>query len=159
MPDALKFRIRRYEARDYEDVWRLHLEGVRQTRTIAPELPGYDDDLRDIAGNYLAAGSNCWVVETEDGLVAMMALQRVDDRMGRLRRMRVTTEWRRRGVARALLDAAVEFCRDAGYSRIILDTTEQQTDAHRLYERYGFTRTGERMLGPFRVFDHEMTLG
>jgi len=156
MPDI---SIRRYEARDYDDVWRLHLEGVRQTRTIAPELPGYDDDLRDIEGNYLVAGSNFWVVETPEGLVAMTALQRVDDRTGRLRRMRVTTEWRRRGVAWALLDTVVEFCRDAGYSRIILDTTEQQTNAHRLYKRYGFIRTGERMLGPFRVFDYEMSVG
>jgi hypothetical protein len=42
---------------------------------------------------------------------------------------------------------------------MILDTTEQQTDAHRVYERNGFKRTGERTLGPFRVFDHEMPLG
>lgn len=150
--------IRRYEARDYDDVWRLHLEGVRQTRTIAPALPGYDDDLRDIECNYLAAGSNFWVVEIADGLVGMTALQRVDDRSGRLRRMRVTTESRRQGIARALLDVAVEFSRANGYDNMILDTTEQQTDAHRLYERYGFTRTGERMLGPFRVFDYEMPL-
>jgi len=156
MPDI---SIRRYEARDYDDVWRLHLEGVRQTRTIAPELPGYDDDLRDIEGNYLVAGSNFWVVETSEGLVAMTALQRVDDGTGRLRRMRVTTEWRKRGIARALLDAAVEFCRESYYGRIILDTTEEQTDAHRLYERYGFTRAGERTLGPFRVFDYEMAVG
>jgi GNAT superfamily N-acetyltransferase len=158
MPDASVYSIRRYEPGDYEDVWHLHLEGVRQTRTIAPELPGYDDDLRDIEPNYLADGSNFWVTETPDGLVGMTALQRVDDRTGRLRRMRVTTAWRKRGVARALLDVAVEFCRAKGYDRMILDTTEQQADAHRLYERYGFTRTGERMLGPFRVFDYEMLL-
>lgn len=89
----------------------------------------------------------------------MTAIQRVDDRTARLRRMRVTTASRRQGLARALLDVAVEFCRDAGYGRMILDTTEQQTDAQRLYERYGFVRTGERMLGPFRVFDYEMPLG
>lgn len=158
MPDAPDFSIRRYESRDYDDVWRLHLEGVRQTRTIAPELPGYDDDLRDIETSYLCDGSNFWVVETRDGLVGMTALQRVNDRTGRLRRMRVTADWRGRGVARALLDVAVEFSRANGYERMILDTTEQQTDAHRLYERYGFTRTGERMLGPFRVFDYEMPL-
>jgi GNAT superfamily N-acetyltransferase len=155
MPD---FHIRGYEARDYDDVWRLHLEGVRQTRTITPELRGYDDDLRDIETNYLVAGSNFWVVETPDGLAGMTALQRVDERAGRLRRMRVTTAWRKRGIARALLETAVDFSRANGYHRMILDTTAQQTDAHRLYERYGFTRTGERMLGPFLVFDYEMPL-
>lgn len=153
-----EIRIRRYETRDHDDVWRLHLEGVRQTRTIAPELPGYDDDLRDVEANYLGEGSNFWVVETADGLVGMTAIERKDEHTARLRRMRVTTDWRRRGVARVLLDVAVEFCREQGYTLIVLDTTEQQTAAHRLYERYGFKATGERTIGPFRVFDYEMSL-
>jgi GNAT superfamily N-acetyltransferase len=72
--------------------------------------------------------------------------------------MRVTESWRRRGVASALLDTAIDFCRDAGYRRLILDTTEQQTAAHALYERAGFVRTGERTLGPFRVFDYTKDL-
>jgi RimJ/RimL family protein N-acetyltransferase len=44
-------------------------------------------------------------------------------------------------------------------TRLILDTTEQQTAAHRLYEKNGFVRTGERSLGPFRVFDYVKELG
>jgi GNAT superfamily N-acetyltransferase len=89
----------------------------------------------------------------------MTAIMRVDGETGRLRRMRVTESWRRKGVAQALLDTAIEFCRECEYRRLILDTTEQQTAAHGLYERNGFVRTGERSLGPFRVFDYEKDLG
>ncbi|MEO8457147.1 MAG: GNAT family N-acetyltransferase [Chloroflexota bacterium] len=159
MPDPA-YRIRTYEPRDYDDVLRLHFEGVRQTRIEAPDVPGYNDaDLLDIEAKYLSDGSHFWVVESpDDGAVGITAIERMNESTGRLRRMRVTSSWRRRGVARALLDTAAEFCRQNGYNRLILDTTSEQTAAHVLYERYGFVRTGERMIGPFRVFDYEMSL-
>jgi GNAT superfamily N-acetyltransferase len=158
LPQAL--RIRCYEARDHDDVWRLHLEGVGQTRSEHPDAAkGYEDDLHSIDETYLSAGCNFWVIEAPDGLAAIAAVARVDAKTGRLRRMRVTEAWRRRGLAKALLDMVVEFCRASGYGRIILDTTEQQTAEHKLYEGYGFRRTGERMIGPFRVFDYQMRIG
>lgn len=158
LPQAV--RIRRYEPRDYDDVWRLHREGVEQTASEYPAaVKGYEDDLRSIEETYLSHGCNFWVIEAPDGLVGMAAISRVDAKTGRLRRMRVTEAWRRRGLAQALLDTAVEFCRESGYERVILDTTEQQTAAHLLYEGCGFARTGERMLGPYRVFDYEMRIG
>lgn len=152
-------RIRRYEPGDHDAVWRLHREGLEQTTPqYAEALPGYEDDLGDIEGRYLGGGRNFWVVEGPGGLAGMAAIMRADGDTGRLRRMRVTESWRRRGVASALLDTAIDFCRDAGYRRLILDTTEQQTAAHALYERAGFVRTGERTLGPFRVFDYTKDL-
>ena len=158
LPQSL--HIRSYEASDHDDVWRLHLEGVRQTRLENPDAVNrYEDDLHSIETTYLSDGSNFWVIEAPDGLVAMAAISRIDAKTGRLRRMRVTEARRRRGLARALLDAAVEFCRDSGYDRVILDTMEQQSAAHKLYEGYGFARTGERTIGPFRVFDYEMRIG
>jgi GNAT superfamily N-acetyltransferase len=138
----------------------MHLEGVRDSRAQYPDVDNsdYEDDLRNIERDYLRPGSNFWVAEADGDLVGMVAAQRIDDRTGRLRRMRVTGEWRRKGLATSLLRTVEEFCRDQGYSRLILDTTEQQTAAHRLYEGAGFTRTGERTLGPFRIFDYEKEL-
>jgi GNAT superfamily N-acetyltransferase len=155
MPDV---HIRPYEPRDYDDVWRLHIEGVRDSRSKYPAPAGYEDDLKDIVGTYLGDGCNFWVVEAEGALIGMAAISRVDEKTGRLRRMRVTEPWRRKGVAQALLTVAIGFCRECGYARLILDTTHLQTDAHRLYERAGFTKTGEHTLGPFRIFDYEMWL-
>lgn len=147
--------IRRFKPDDFDAVWKLHREGVvKITPDVSQAMPGYDDDLKDILGTYLGDGCNFWVVDGPNGLVGMAAIMRIDAGTGRLRRMRVTEAWRRKGVAQALLDTAAQFCRDAGYRRLILDTTEQQTAAHALYERAGFVRTGERTLGPFRVFDY-----
>ena len=57
------------------------------------------------------------------------------------------------------LKSVFDFCRESGYRRVVLDTTEQQTAAHVLYERAGCVRVGERSLGPFRVFDYVKELG
>jgi GNAT superfamily N-acetyltransferase len=147
--------IRRYEPGDRDAVWLLHREGVMQTTPqYSAALPGYEDDLADIERTYLGEGCNFWVVEGAGGLIGMTAIMRIDAETARLRRMRVTEAWRKHGIARALLETAEAFCREAGYMRLILDTTEQQTAAHALYESAGFVRTGERSLGPFRVFDY-----
>jgi ribosomal protein S18 acetylase RimI-like enzyme len=53
----------------------------------------------------------------------------------------VAPNWRRRGIARRLLDEAHEQARTAGLDRLALDTGLQNADARRLYEAYGF---GER---------------
>jgi GNAT superfamily N-acetyltransferase len=152
--------IRTYEPRDHDRVWEMHLEGVRDARTQYPDVDnsGYEDDLRNIERDYLSSGSNFWVAEADGRLIGMVAAQRIDDNTGRLRRMRVTHGWRRKGVATRLLSTVEQFCRHHSYARLILDTTEQQTAAHSLYERAGFTRTGERTLGPFRIFDYEKSL-
>jgi GNAT superfamily N-acetyltransferase len=151
--------IRRYEAGDNEQVWALHWEGVLGTTRDYPKVdPQYDADLTRLEEEYLGDGSNFWVVEGPDGLVGMAAVRRIDGRSGRLRRMRVTAPWRRRGVATALLETATAFCRACGYERLILDTTEQQTAAQQMYEKAGFTRTGERSLGPFLVYDYVLSL-
>jgi len=151
--------IRRYEALDRFQVWELHREGMLQTASEYPDVdPSYEDDLRATEETYLTDGSHFWVAEAEGRLVGMAAIKRVDAETGRLRRMRVTAARRRRGIAQALLDTAVGFCRAHGYKRIVLDTTERQTAAHRLYERNGFVRVSERGLGPFRVFDYELVL-
>jgi putative acetyltransferase len=151
--------IRTYEPRDYGAVWSLHREGVMATTPEYLDVYAkYEDDLRDIENEYLGAGSNFWVAEAVGRLVGMAAIQRIDAETGRLRRMRVTVAWRRRGVARLLLETAERMCREQGYRRIVLDTTEQQTAAHRLYEAARFTRTGERSLGPFSVFFYEKAL-
>jgi ribosomal protein S18 acetylase RimI-like enzyme len=148
--------IRSYESRDHDRMWALHREGVMETTPQYPLVDAsYEDDLRHVEEEYFSWGSNFWVAEADGRqIVGMVGIRQLDMETGRLRRMRVTATWRRRGLAAALLATAEEFCREHGYRWIVLDTTEQQTAAHSLYENAGFTRTGERSMGPFVVYDY-----
>lgn len=50
----------------------------------------------------------------------------------------VEPAFRRRGAARALLDACVEEARRRGCHRLVLESGHHRAEAHRLYEQYGF---------------------
>jgi GNAT superfamily N-acetyltransferase len=50
--------------------------------------------------------------------------------------------FRRRGAARALLDACVQAARERGCHRLILESGHERAEAHQLYESYGFTHSG-----------------
>jgi ribosomal protein S18 acetylase RimI-like enzyme len=54
----------------------------------------------------------------------------------------VDPAFRRRGHARALLDACVDLARRRGCHRLVLESGHQRAEAHRLYEAYGFTHAG-----------------
>ena len=56
----------------------------------------------------------------------------------------VAASHRRRGIGRALLDAAVEWARDAGVRKLELHVFPHNEPAIRLYEDFGFEREGYR---------------
>ncbi len=55
---------------------------------------------------------------------------------------------RRRGTARALVQACVDRARVAGASTLVLSSSTRMLAAHRLYEQMGFTRLPERDWSP-----------
>jgi ribosomal protein S18 acetylase RimI-like enzyme len=77
------------------------------------------------------------------GLAAVFAEPDVPGRM-HLVSMWVDPRYRRRGVARALVDQAVRWAAERRAREVILWVADQNTAARRLYERLGFRPTGER---------------
>jgi RimJ/RimL family protein N-acetyltransferase len=56
----------------------------------------------------------------------------------------VAASHRRRGIGTALLEAAVDWARDAGVRKLELHVFPYNTGAIKLYERFGFTQEGYR---------------
>lgn len=57
--------------------------------------------------------------------------------------MYVEREYRRRGIARALMEKAIEWCRENGFSNVGLHASEE---GRPLYEKLGFEPTNEMRL-------------
>lgn len=74
-----------------------------------------------------------------------------------LEELYVVPEQRRRGIGRALLNAAIDAARDAGANHFELTTGETDTEARGLYESRGFTNHEGAPDGP-RMLYYEIDL-
>ena len=71
----------------------------------------------------------------------------------------VKLEYRRHGLGRMLVEAAIERANHLGYAKIILWTQPSMTAAQKLYESAGFRHTGnlERSGRDFRLYERLLT--
>ena len=87
-----------------------------------------------------------FVVREEDVVVGSVGVERLDNDSAELHRLYLDSRLRGRGTGRALVEAALAWCREQRIPRMILWSDTRFDQAHRLYERMGFQRTGERVL-------------
>ena len=80
------------------------------------------------------------VARLDGQAVGCAALRRLDEQMGELKRMFVSPEARRRGIARRLLVEVERFARQFGYKIIRLETGTLQPEAQGLYQSLGYHR-------------------
>ena len=79
----------------------------------------------------------------DDGTVkGSVAIKRIDEDTCELKALYLSDDLRGQGLGYKLLDRAVNFARNAGYKRVVLDSMSKYEDARRLYDRYGFVPTG-----------------
>lgn len=64
---------------------------------------------------------------------------------GHFARLAVLPDWQGKGIGVRLLAEAFLFFRQNGVDRVLLNTQEDNVRARRLYERFGFYPTGERV--------------
>lgn len=130
--------VRPAEARDADAVLTL-MEGL--TRPAVADDPG---PQRDVFLAHLEHEDARVFVAELDGQVAGAVSLWFQPRLnwttlqGWIPDLYVEPAFRRRGAARALLDACVEEARRRGCHRLVLESGHYRAEAHRLYEQYGF---------------------
>jgi len=116
---------------EYRFVWDPALE--------VPDLLRFDD-------HYAAPRGAFFVVRAGDDVVGSVGVARIDRDTAELHRLYLDAALRGRGTGRALVDAVVGWCRVHAVTRLVLWSDTRFDRAHRLYERMGFSRTGDRVL-------------
>lgn len=75
----------------------------------------------------------------QDGRVAGLGcLKKLKDDIGEIKRMYVRSEYRRKGIGKALLENLLEEASEIGYNRVWLDSARFMKSAHTLYRSNGF---------------------
>uniref|UniRef100_A0A4W5QPM2 N-acetyltransferase domain-containing protein n=1 Tax=Hucho hucho TaxID=62062 RepID=A0A4W5QPM2_9TELE len=106
-------------------------------------------DMADIQASFLDNPDNgFWVVKAEvngkskvAGLVAVIGQDERDGSYGKVPHLIVSFAYRKKGLGSQLVHKVMEFCKDRGFSRVVLETSSPQTAANALYSKLGFIQT------------------
>ncbi|XP_029448277.1 N-acetylaspartate synthetase isoform X3 [Rhinatrema bivittatum] len=101
-------------------------------------------DMSDIEHYYMKPPGSCfWVAVLDGNVVGIVAARgNEEDNAIELRRMSVDSNYRGKGIAKALGRKVVEFAILNNYSSVVLGTTAVKMAAHKLYESLGFRHMG-----------------
>jgi GNAT superfamily N-acetyltransferase len=109
--------------------------------------------IADYAAGHDPRREAAWIAEVDGAPVGCVMCVRRDETTAQLRLLLVEPAARGMGVGGRLVEECLRFARRAGYERIMLWTYDATVDAHRIYERMGFTLDEEKKA---RAFGHDM---
>ena len=132
-----RFMIRPIGALDLDRAARLH----RDAFAALGERPWTRQDMAELLASPNAGGFFLLI----DGADAGVALWRVTVDEAELLTIAVQADHRRRGVARALLDAVIERVRERGARKLFLEVGVDNPPARSLYAQAGFAEVGRRI--------------
>jgi ribosomal protein S18 acetylase RimI-like enzyme len=138
--------VRSFKHEDLPACKRLYVEGLLGGK-LAENDTGLD--IEDIESAYMKTdGNHFWIAEVpiNNGpeIVGMVGVQHHEQGVGEIRRLRVRSDMRRRGIGSRLMEAALKFCQDRGYLKITLDTFIEREAAIKLFEKFRFRHSRTR---------------
>ena len=97
-----------------------------------------DKDLLDIRRSYLDSGGRFRILVNETGVIGMYGLFNEGNGTVELRKMYLDPAWKGMGFGKLLLADAIDLARDAGFTRMSLETNSVLREAIGLYRKFGF---------------------
>ncbi len=117
-------------------------------------------DMENITEAYFSdeGQSALWVADHEKTIIGMVGVQKTSDHGAEVRRLRVHSDYRRKGVGAKLMEQALTFCRHHGYLKITLDVRIERGPAIALFKKFGFQLTRTREINGRRMLDFYVDL-
>ena len=133
-----------------EDIRSLFSEYTDMLVSINPEfhlyldIQHYDDEKENPSLKYALPDGRLYLDISDDGIArGCIALRKLSDGKGEVKRLYVRPEYRGKGIATALVERIIEDARDIGYKELYLDTLPELESAVKLYKSFGFEETGQ----------------
>ena len=124
----------------------VHLHGVIYAREYGLDTTFEPYVAKPLAEFATQGAGRLWIADKDARVVGSAAMLDAGEGEGQLRWFLLVPEVRGTGLGRRLLETALDYGRQRGFSRIFLWSFADLADALRLYERAGFrvtqTKTG-----------------
>jgi ribosomal protein S18 acetylase RimI-like enzyme len=145
--------IRRYQPQDNKACQELNIAGIKQIDGSGKlgNFPDADVDFNNIEGVYLEHGD--FIVGLENGeVVAIGAFKKRTGKCAEFKRLRIRPDCQRKGYGEVIMRRLMELAAGMGYTKGYLDTLTTNYGAQRLFEKLGFTKSGQGKHGPFDLY-------
>lgn len=124
-------------------------EDIQQARVLFEEyaswlgfslcFQNFDKELAGLPGDYSPPNGRLWLAMENDQLAGCVALRKIGEGTGEMKRLYVRPEFRGRGLGRRLTETVITAARDLGHQRLRLDTLPGRMDqAIAMYRSLGF---------------------
>ena len=108
----------------------------------------FDQELEALPGSYAPPEGALLIARDGEKAAGCVALRRLADGSGEMKRMYVRDAYRGSGLGRRLALAIIEEARTRKYGRVVLDTLPKLAPAIALYRDLGFRETGPYLASP-----------
>ncbi len=135
------FQYRLYEKQ-------FHFNGLYEQEMLGGMAELYDDP----------EGSQMWIAEADGAIVGDIAIIKRGEHQAQLRWFGVDMAMQGLGLGNRLLQTAMDFCAEKGYTHVTLGTLNILQPARHLYAKFGFQKTESEPFNdwdPSREMEHE----
>ena len=132
--------IRPYKAGEASYVSFLQMKFYEQVYGFKPVFEHY---LLEAMAKFIESpeGSQLWIALNGDEIIGSIAIINTADHIAQLRWFLVDANYQGKGIGKKLMDTAIQFCMEQGYTNIFLWTLHTLDSARHIYEDYSFMTT------------------
>lgn len=125
---------------DYTEAGELFKEYAASIK-ISLDFQHFDDELDGLKTMYAEPHGGIILVKEQEEMIGCVAVRKIDNNTGELKRMYIKPGHQNRGIGKILLEKALQLARECNYSLVKLDTLNSMLPAIQLYTKAGFYET------------------
>jgi ribosomal protein S18 acetylase RimI-like enzyme len=118
------------------ELWQEYWKSIN----LPNDFQGFGEEVKGLPGVYGEDGGALLLAWSATTAVGTIALRRLNDRSGEIKRLYLRPASRGQGLGRQLLEQVIERARELKYQSLYADTLPSMNEALSLYARLGFER-------------------